>query len=58
MKTYNITLSYDVQKTYYVKASSRQSAENKLLNNYDKWEKDIDTCSGDEDWEYRDICSN
>ena len=57
MKTYRITLSYDVQKTYHVRASSRHSAQNKL-NDYDKWEKDIETSPSDDNWEYRDICSN
>ncbi len=57
MKTYTITLSYDVQKTYHVKASSKQIAKNKL-DDFDKWEKDIETSAGDESWEYRDICSD
>tara|TARA_E500000331_G_C16735381_1_gene488512 strand:- start:66 stop:239 length:174 start_codon:yes stop_codon:yes gene_type:complete len=57
MKTYKITLAYDVQKTYFVKASSKQYAQNKL-DDFDKWEKDIETSAGDESWEYRDICSD
>ena len=57
MKTYSITLAYDVQKTYHIKASSRQSALNKL-DDYDKWKKDIKTCTNDDNWEYRDICSD
>lgn len=53
MKTYNITIQYDVQKTYSVRASSEQSAKNKL-DNYDRWEKDIKTSQSMEDWKYID----
>ena len=53
MKTYDITIQYDVQKRYYVRASSEQAARNKL-DNYDKWEKDIETSQSMEDWEYKD----
>ena len=53
MKVYDITLQYDVQKRYYVKASSEQCARNKL-DNYDRWEKDIETSQSMEDWEYKD----
>ncbi len=52
MKTYEITMQYDVQKTYYVRASSKQAARNKL-DDYGKWEKDIETSQSMEDWEYR-----
>ena len=53
MKTYDITIQYDVQKKYYVRASSKQAARNKL-DSYDRWEKDIETSQSMEDWEYRD----
>ena len=53
MKTYDITIQYDVQKTYCVRASSEQAARNKL-DDYGKWEKDIETSESMEDWEYRD----
>jgi len=53
MKTYDITIQYDVQKKYYVRASSEQAARNKL-DSYDRWEKDIETSQSMEDWEYRD----
>ncbi|BAQ87931.1 hypothetical protein [uncultured Mediterranean phage uvMED] len=53
MKTYDITIEYSVQKRYSVKASSEQSARNKL-DDYGKWEKDIETSQSMEDWEYRD----
>ena len=54
MKTYDITIQYDVQKRYYVRASSEHAARNKLYN-YDRWKKDIETSGSMEDWEYRDI---
>ena len=57
MKTFKITLAYDVQKTYFVEASSKQYAENKVMN-YDKWKKDIETSPSNEDWEYTGICSD
>jgi len=53
MKIYDITIEYSVQKTYSVRASSEQYARNKL-DNYDRWEKDIETSQSMEDWEYRD----
>ena len=53
MKEYEITLQYDVQKRYYVKASSLESARNKI-DDFDKWEKDIESSKAMEDWEYRD----
>jgi len=53
MKTYDITIQYDVQKTYSVRASSKQVARNKL-DDYGRWEKDIETSESMEDREYRD----
>ena len=47
-----ITLEYNVQKTFYVKAKDDEEALDKVL---DGNTKDVQSDSSLEDWEYRDI---